>query len=72
MIEDLKAQGKIAYEIGGEDSNVSADAIVKHLAPELRERRCRDDYVEWRIWWDSSEVIEFVARRIVQIFCLKG
>ena len=37
VIEDLKAQGKTAYEIGGTDSNASADAIVTHLAPELRD-----------------------------------
>ena len=37
VIADIKAQGKIAYEIGGADSNASADAIVTHLAPELRE-----------------------------------
>ena len=36
VIEDLRAQGKIAHEIGGADSNASADAIVAHLAPELR------------------------------------
>ena len=35
IIDDLRAQGKIAHEIGGEDSTISADAIVKHLAPEL-------------------------------------
>jgi UDP-N-acetylmuramate: L-alanyl-gamma-D-glutamyl-meso-diaminopimelate ligase len=36
VIEDLRAQGKTAYEIGGADSNASAAAIVTHLAPELR------------------------------------
>jgi UDP-N-acetylmuramate: L-alanyl-gamma-D-glutamyl-meso-diaminopimelate ligase len=36
VIEDLRAQGKQAFEIGGADSNASADAIVTHLAPELR------------------------------------
>jgi UDP-N-acetylmuramate: L-alanyl-gamma-D-glutamyl-meso-diaminopimelate ligase len=36
VIEDLKARGKTAFEIGGVDSNASADAIVAHLAPELR------------------------------------
>jgi UDP-N-acetylmuramate: L-alanyl-gamma-D-glutamyl-meso-diaminopimelate ligase len=36
VIDDIKAQGKFAYEIGGADSNASADAIVTHLAPELR------------------------------------
>lgn len=37
VIEDLKARGKTAFEIGGADSNASAEAIVAHLAPELRE-----------------------------------
>ncbi|MBL8207505.1 MAG: UDP-N-acetylmuramate:L-alanyl-gamma-D-glutamyl-meso-diaminopimelate ligase [Blastocatellia bacterium] len=37
VICDIKAQGKFAYEIGGTDSNASADAIVTHLVPELRE-----------------------------------
>ncbi len=37
VIEDLRAKGKIAYEIGGADSNASAEAIVTHLAHELRE-----------------------------------
>ena len=37
VIDDLRAQGKTAYEIGGADSNASADAIVAHLVPELRE-----------------------------------
>ncbi len=37
VIAELKAQGKMAYEIGGADSNVSADAIVAHLVPELRD-----------------------------------
>jgi UDP-N-acetylmuramate: L-alanyl-gamma-D-glutamyl-meso-diaminopimelate ligase len=36
VIDDLRAQGKTAYEIGGADSNASADAIVAHLAPALR------------------------------------
>src|SRR5207244_7594231 len=36
VIEDLQARGKTAFEIGGVDSNASADAIVAHLAPELR------------------------------------
>lgn len=36
VISDLRAQGKQAFEIGGEDSNQSADAITSHLAPELR------------------------------------
>ena len=36
VIEDLQARGKLAFEIGGADSNASADAIVQHLAPELR------------------------------------
>jgi UDP-N-acetylmuramate: L-alanyl-gamma-D-glutamyl-meso-diaminopimelate ligase len=36
VIEALRAQGKQAFEIGGADSNASADAIVMHLAPELR------------------------------------
>ncbi len=37
VINDIKAQGKIALEIGGADSNISADAIVTHLVPELRD-----------------------------------
>jgi UDP-N-acetylmuramate: L-alanyl-gamma-D-glutamyl-meso-diaminopimelate ligase len=36
VISDLRAQGKAAFEIGGEDSNQGADAITAHLAPELR------------------------------------
>ena len=36
VIDDLRAQGKQAFEIGGADSVKSADAIVAHLAPELR------------------------------------
>jgi UDP-N-acetylmuramate: L-alanyl-gamma-D-glutamyl-meso-diaminopimelate ligase len=36
VIADLRAAGKTAFSIGGEDSNKSADAIVAHLAPELR------------------------------------
>lgn len=36
VIADLQARGKTAFEIGGTDSNASADAIVAHLAPELR------------------------------------
>lgn len=37
VIEDLKARGKIAFEIGGADANASAAAIVRHLVPELRD-----------------------------------
>jgi UDP-N-acetylmuramate: L-alanyl-gamma-D-glutamyl-meso-diaminopimelate ligase len=37
VIEALRAPGKQAFEIGGADSNASADAIVAHLAPELRD-----------------------------------
>lgn len=36
VIADLRAAGKEAFEIGGADSEQSADAIVAHLAPELR------------------------------------
>ena len=36
VISELRAQGKAAFEIGGEDSTQSADAITAHLASELR------------------------------------
>jgi UDP-N-acetylmuramate: L-alanyl-gamma-D-glutamyl-meso-diaminopimelate ligase len=36
VIDDLRQHGKTAYEIGGESSEKSADAIVAHLAPKVR------------------------------------
>lgn len=37
VIDELRASGREAYEIGGSDSNQSADAIVAHLAPRLKD-----------------------------------
>ncbi|MFN0118871.1 MAG: UDP-N-acetylmuramate:L-alanyl-gamma-D-glutamyl-meso-diaminopimelate ligase [Blastocatellia bacterium] len=36
VIEDLRAMGREAHEIGGADSVASADAIVAHLTPQMR------------------------------------